>query len=93
MSGGHDAHLNLKVVTAGAQVRASLALMGLLPECVIADSESVHATYAAYMQPCDRHDPSVPERPRTSDRPVSEEKWLFGEFGERPRTVANIDYC
>jgi hypothetical protein len=37
----------LKIVTAGAQVRASLALMGLLPEYVIADLESVHATYAA----------------------------------------------
>ena len=60
---------------------------------VIADSESVHATYAAYMQPCDRHDPGLPERPRTSDGPISEEKSLFGEFGERPRTVANIDYC
>ena len=60
---------------------------------IIADLKSVHATYAAYMQPCDRHDPSVPERQRTADGPVSEEKWLFGEFGERPRTVANVDYC
>src|ERR1700686_3819520 len=59
---------------------------------VIADFKSVHATYAAHMQPCDRQDPSVPERPRTSDGPVSEEKWLFGEFGEAPRTLANIDY-
>jgi hypothetical protein len=36
---------------------------------VIADFKSVHATYAAYMQPCDRHDPSVPEPPRTSGGP------------------------
>jgi hypothetical protein len=60
---------------------------------IIADFKSVHATYAAYMQPCDRDDPSVPERPRTADGPVSEEKWLFGEFGESCRTVANVDYC
>ena len=93
MSGSHDTHLNLKIVTAGAQVSASVALMGPLPEKVIADFKSVHATYAAYMQSSDRHDPGVPERPRTSGGPVSEEKWLFGEFGERPRTVANIDYC
>jgi hypothetical protein len=83
----------LKIVTAGAQVRASVAIMGPLPEDVIADSESVQATYAADMQPCDRHDPSVSERPRTAGGPVSEEKSLFGEFGERPRTLANMDYC
>ena len=83
----------LKIVTAGAQVRASLAFMGPLPEDVIADSESVHATYAAYMQPNDRHDPNGPERPRTPDRPVSEDKSMFGEFGERPRTLANVNYC
>src|SRR5580704_11124317 len=44
------------------------------------------------MQPCDQHDPRVPERPRTANRPVSGEKWLFGEFGEAPRTLANVDY-
>jgi serine/threonine protein kinase len=73
--------------------RCPVALLGLLPEYIIADLKSVHATYAAYMQPCDRHDTNVSERPRTSDGPVSEEKSLFGELRDGPRTLANTDYC
>src|ERR1700730_8312358 len=90
---GSDSRRRKAIGFCGSAVRpARLVRPCTRISAIIADFKSVHATYAAYMQPCDRHDPSLPERPRTAGGPVSEEKWLFGEFGERPRTLANIDY-